>query len=195
MLTALPARQPTLPPHDDELTSLVRAAQSGDPQAWDRLVTRFDPHLRHVARGFRLPPADVDDIVQTTWLRVLGRIQQIREPSALGGWLATITRREALRLLQRHVREVLSDDPELGECADDHQPESAALEAERHAALTRALATLPPRHAHLMRLLATSECYQHISLHAGMPLGSIGPTRARCLARLSRHPELRALHA
>ena len=99
---------------DRELVSLVRASRAGDSAAWTQLVERFTPTLRRIARSYRLQPSDVDDVVQATWLRLFAHIEQLRDPAAVAGWLATTTRRECLRVLQGHVREHLTDDPDAG---------------------------------------------------------------------------------
>lgn len=191
-----PARQlsPDLGSSAD-LATLVDAARAGDDTAWRCLVARFERRLRDVVRSYRLSAADVDDVLQTTWLRLFSHIGEIREPAAIGGWLATTARRECLRLLQAPMREQLTDDPELGEQRDEDGPEIELLAAERHAVLNRALATLPERHRALMTLLASDAApdYQHISQTLAMPIGSIGPIRARSIARLLRHPELHGI--
>ena len=151
--------------------------------------------LRAIARSYRLSPIDVDDVVQATWLRLLTHIHQLREPAAIGGWLATTARRESLRVLQAATREQLTDDPGLGDGAEDDGPDAGILAADRRAVLARALATLPDRHSALMTLLAeqSKPDYRQISTTLGMPIGSIGPTRARILARLQHHPEVMSL--
>jgi DNA-directed RNA polymerase specialized sigma24 family protein len=94
------------------VAALARAAAEGDPHAWDALVRRFTPALRAAARGFRVGPADVDDVVQATWLTALTRIYQLRQPEAIAGWLLVTARRESMRRLQRGLREVLTDEPD-----------------------------------------------------------------------------------
>jgi RNA polymerase sigma factor (sigma-70 family) len=183
---------------DTPLASLVRAAQSGDDVAWAQLVERFDPMLRTVARSYRMRPADVDDAVQATWIRLYEHIDSVRDADAIGGWLATTVRRQALRLLQRHVREHLVDDAWPAACEDWCEgPEAHALATERRVVLTRALASLPDRQRRLMTLIASDPdtAYDQISASLGIPRGSIGPLRARGLACLERHPELRRLAA
>ena len=183
------------PQPDPELVKLVLAARAGDNRAWTALISRFDRTLRSIARSYGLTPADVDDAVQATWLDLFQDISRVREPATIAGWLATVTRRKAMRLLQVRVREHLTDDPGVSDRPDPHGPETSALEGERRAVLARALATLPERHRRLMILLLTQPTldYRHISDRLAMPIGSIGPIRARSLARLSRHPELHAL--
>jgi RNA polymerase sigma factor (sigma-70 family) len=180
---------------DADLGALVDAARAGDDAAWRCLVMRFERRLRDVVRSYRLSAADVDDVLQTTWLRLFSHIGEIREPAAVGGWLATTARRECLRLLQGPMREQPTDDPDLGEQCEQDGPETELLAAERHAVLSRALETLPERHRRLMTMLASDAAldYQHISQALAMPIGSIGPIRARSIARLLRHPELHGI--
>ncbi len=178
-----------------ELASLVQAALANDNAAWADLVGRFDGMLRTIARSYRLSPADVDDVLQTICLRLHQQLDRLRAPNAIAGWLATSIRRESLRVLQTHVREQLTDDTELLEGAEVGRPDTELLAAERNDVLQRALDTLPAHQRRLMVLLSTApEDYRKISAALDMPTGSIGPTRARGLARLERHPELRELH-
>lgn len=178
-----------------ELASLVKAAQANDNAAWTELVGRFERMLRRIARTYRLNDADVDDVLQTVWLRLHEHLDRLRDPNAIPGWLATTTRRESLRVLQKQTREQLTDDPELLEGVDLDRPSVELLAAERGEVLRRALSTLPSHQRRLMIMLATaSGDYRHISKTLQMPIGSIGPTRARSLSRLERHPELRRLH-
>lgn len=183
------------PERERELGSLVRAARADDNIAWSELVRRFDAMLRSIARSYRLCPADVDDVLQSVWLRLHQHLDRLRDPNAIASWLATTTRRESLRVLQMQVREQLTADPELLESAAPDQPDAELLESERTAVLRRAVNTLPAQQRRLIALLAEApEDYRKISATLDMPVGSIGPTRARGLARLQRHPELRDLH-
>jgi RNA polymerase sigma factor (sigma-70 family) len=190
--TALPERRAA---GEQQLIALVHGARAGDPTAWTRLVQRFDRVLRRIARSYGLAPTEVDDVVQMTWLDLLGAIEQIREPKAIGGWLATATRRNALRRIQSHVRERLTDDPLLGDCPDANEPEASALTLERDGALAAAIARLPGRHRDLVTVLLTHPTltYREIAELLCMPIGSIGPIRARALARLAHDARLGAL--
>jgi RNA polymerase sigma factor (sigma-70 family) len=179
---------------DIELCVIVAAAVKGNELAWQELVTRFDGRLRAAARAFRLSPADVDDVVQTTWLAALQALSSLREPRAVGAWLTTMVRRESLRSLQRRTHEV----PEEA-CAPVEEPDPVdatelLIAAERRAALRRAIATLPDRHRVLMERLSVEDDpdYRVIATALNMPAGSIGPIRARSLDRLARYPELAA---
>lgn len=178
----------------NDLFGLVQAACHGDNLAWTRLVGRYDGMLRAIARSYRLSPPDVDDAVQATWVQLYEHVDSIRDPGAVAAWLATTTRRQSLHVLQRRVREHLADDVAVGEAADAaEQPEYQALVSERRDALQRALRTLPTRERKLMQLLATDPDpdYRRIAAALDMPVGSIGPIRARSLERLQRNPELR----
>jgi RNA polymerase sigma factor (sigma-70 family) len=192
---ACPDRQVKPLERDRELHALVSAARAGDNRAWTALVRRFDEPLRRIARSYRLSAADVDDALQATWLRLFNSIDRLDSPAAVGAWLATTTRRECLRTLQAPVRERLTDDPLLGDGCHVEELEAGLMAAERREALTRALDALPERHRRLMALLSTDTCpdYQRISEELGMPVGSIGPIRQRCLARLAGDEKLAAL--
>jgi RNA polymerase sigma factor (sigma-70 family) len=176
-----------------ETSSLVSAARSGDNLAWSRLVERFDGMLRSVARSYRLTPQDVDDAVQATWVQLYEHIDTVRDTSAIAAWLATTVRRQSLHILQRRVREHLTDEPETMVTDPAEAPDATLLDGERRLVLTRALSTLPDRQRELMTLIAsdTTPNYKQIGARLGMPVGSIGPTRARCMARLQQHSELR----
>ena len=181
------------PEHQQDLIAIVDAARRGDAEAWTRLVGRFDPSLRRIARCYRLGPADVDDVVQNTWVELLTAIGKIREPAAIGGWLATVTRRNALRARQLPLREHVTDDPCLGDDLESPGPERDIIEAERQAVLEEAIAELPQPHRRLMTVLLTQPDldYRQVGEQLSMPVGSIGPSRARALARLARHAPLR----
>jgi RNA polymerase sigma factor (sigma-70 family) len=183
-------------PTNIELATLVAAARSGDDRAWTQLVDRFDRMLRSLARSYRLSTQDVDEAVQATWVKLYEHIGRVRDASAVGGWLATTVRRESLRLLQSHVREHMTDEPNLldGRIAG---PEAQLLETERCLVLDRALRTLPDRQRRLLTLIVREPDadYEQIGATLDMPVGSIGPIRARSLARLQHHRELREFAA
>jgi RNA polymerase sigma factor (sigma-70 family) len=186
-------------PRDDQaaLTLIVRSAAAGDEDAWRVLFERITPLLRTVARGFRLAPADVDDVVQTTWSRALSHISALNDPAAVTGWLVVIARRESLRLLQRAIVEVPTGDPPEPEHVDEAHPETEVLDAERRDVLRAALQRLPGRQRELMDALMTTpwRSYDDLSTALAMPIGSIGPTRIRSLERLRCDPDLAGLVA
>jgi RNA polymerase sigma factor (sigma-70 family) len=171
---------------------MVLAAQRGDPQAWNMLVQHYTPLLWSITRSARLPDADANDVIQTTWLRCLEHLGQLRSPTELGGWLATTARRETIRL-QRQAPSQRSEPAaaeDSGNRTELERPssEDLVLQAERRDALLRALAQLPAPCRHLLQLMTAEPPanYAEISAALGVPVGSIGPTRARCLQRLRR---------
>jgi RNA polymerase sigma factor (sigma-70 family) len=176
----------------DDLSYLAREAAAGDSHAWTDLVRRLDGILHTVARRYRLSAADVEDVVQTTWLRALAHLHRLNDPGAIAAWLIVTARREAMRTLQRSTREVLTDDVRAIEDLDHACPESLTIERERSAAVHGAVDRLPGRQRRLLSSMLTSPppSYEQISTRLDMPVGSIGPTRDRALARLRDDPEL-----
>jgi RNA polymerase sigma factor (sigma-70 family) len=175
-----------------DLSHLAREAAAGDERAWADLVGRLDGVLHTVARRYRLTAADVDDVVQTTWLRALAHLHRLNDPGAIGAWLIVTARREAMRTLQRATREILTDDPRAIDDLDPGSPEAIVIERERCAAVHGAVGRLPGRQRRLMTSMLGSPAttYAQISTRLEMPVGSIGPTRDRALARLREDPEL-----
>jgi RNA polymerase sigma factor (sigma-70 family) len=165
---------------------LVAAAAGGDQGAWDCLVERYGRVVWAVARSHRLSDADAADVSQTTWLRLVEHIDRIHEPERLGGWLATTAQRESLRLLRYSRREVpfLDEAEEPG--SPDLDPEAQAVARDEGAELRAAYATLSERCQALLRVVAVTPLgsYAEISAALGIPVGSIGPTRSRCLDQL-----------
>ena len=145
-----------------EIAALIRAARRGDELAWTRLHQQFDSTLRGIARSRGLSSHDVEDAVQNTWIKLHARIDGIQEPAAIAGWLATTVRRESLRLLQTHVRELPTADPMPSHASHEDGPEVRLLEGERRTALTRALTTLSDRQRRLMALIADDASYARI---------------------------------
>ncbi len=177
-----------------DLSALVKCAAQGDERAWVALVERFSGLVWSVARAFRLSHADAADVSQTTWLRFAEHLGDIHEPQAVGAWLATTTRRECLRTLRKAGRTVPTDFDDDHLLSPDSTPEvDASLDAGRQwAALKRAVDDLPEPGRALLRVLMTDPApsYLEAGKALGMPIGSIGPTRARALKRLRRNPEL-----
>lgn len=166
---------------------LVARVRDGDPAAWDQLVQRFASLLWGIARGHRLDTATAGDVVQTVWLRLVENLDTIREPAALPGWLSVTTRRECLRVLRTHGRTQPTEDEDLVAVpADDDPVDLHVLTEERDRALWAAFDRLGERCRLLLRVLMADPppSYDEVSQALDMPIGSIGPTRGRCLDRL-----------
>jgi RNA polymerase sigma factor (sigma-70 family) len=174
---------------------LIAAARAGDDHAWTAMVARNEPMLRSIARRYGLSAAQIDDVLQIAWMRLFEHIARLREPDAVGAWLAVTVRREAFRVLQVQVRERLTADPHRDEIADFPAPDAAVLERELRTTLERAIAKLPERHRRLMEaMLREPELdYRQVSERTGVPIGSIGPIRGRCLLRMANDPAIQAL--
>lgn len=167
--------------------AVVERAARGDADAWHELVDRYANLLWSIARAHRLDDATAADVVQTCWLRLVEQLGRLTDPERVGAWLATTARRECLRQIRRSAREQVSDDESL----DVADATSAALDAslllaERDALLWQALGDLGERCRELLRVLMADPApsYDEVSAALGMPVGSIGPTRMRCLAKL-----------
>jgi RNA polymerase sigma factor (sigma-70 family) len=169
-----------------EISTLVARAANREEPAWGELVARHNPMLRSIARGFRLTDQEAADAAQTTWLRLVLHITRLREPDHVAGWLASTMRHECLRLLRLRGREDLVDDwARVGPAAEE-PTDSALLRAERARSLWRAVDRLPPHQRRLLLALssATEPSYKEVAAAMSIPIGSIGPTRARALSRL-----------
>jgi RNA polymerase sigma factor (sigma-70 family) len=172
-------------------------ARKGDQQAWDVLVERYSPLIWSICRRYRLSRADAEDVGQRTWLLFVNHLGAIRDPAAVPGWLATVTRRECGRVV-RAARGPQAAGQLLDENIPDKQittAEQELLAAECHVALLDAFTCLSPSRQQLMAMLIEDPPvpYTEISARLGIPVSSIGPTRRRCLDQLRRHPAIAAL--
>jgi RNA polymerase sigma factor (sigma-70 family) len=167
---------------------LLQRAAAGERQAWDQLVERYARLVWAVARSFGLDDATAGDVSQTVWLRLVEHCDRIRDPERLAGWLATTTRREALRVLRGQRRQLPSKAIEATPDRTSPQPDELLLDDELLRSVFRAFGGLPDRCQQLLRLLCAEPRldYATISELIGRPIGSIGPTRARCLDHLRR---------
>lgn len=171
-----------------DVADAVRRAAAGDKAAWNSLVESFSRLIWSVAGSHRLGPADSAEVVQTTWLRLLENLDRITYPERLGGWLATTARHESLRQLRLRGREIATDDESRLDGASPDgvpTPESVMLDRDRDRILWAAFAKLPDNCRDLLRLVVVvAPPYTEVAAALDMPVGSIGPTRARCLKRL-----------
>jgi RNA polymerase sigma factor (sigma-70 family) len=182
---------------DNPVTELVAAALHGDHVSWNRIVDRYTPLLLSVIRRHRLQGDDAEDVVQTVWLRLVEKLEGIREPEALPGWIVTTARNECLHVIKarRFVSPTDLEDRGWPQGTGPSAVDSDLLDAERHEALLMAMAELPERQRSLLLLLIEDPplSYEEISSRLRVPVGSIGPTRARALARVRGYEAVQAL--
>jgi RNA polymerase sigma factor (sigma-70 family) len=178
---------------DHDIGELVARALGGDELAWSALVDRYIPLVLAVARSYRLGVHDIEDVNATIWLRLVEHLRDLRQPRALPKWIVTTTRNECVRLLRSRQRTTPVDpaslqDHETEACTDD--VDAKLMRLERQQILRDAFAELSEHEQRLMRLLVVDPPvkYAEISRRLGIPMGSIGPTRARCLQKLRDMP-------
>lgn len=184
---------------DPSVIALVTRAVNSDQDAWNDIVERYAPLVWSICARYRLNDQDIEDVGQTVWLLLVEHLGKLREPAALPGWLATTTHRECQRALTTARRTegagTKLDDALL--VVDAAVIEQEILAAERNTALRLALRDLPPRCQQLLAMLISDppRSYAEISATLQIPVGSIGPQRARCLERLRRSAALAGLGA
>jgi RNA polymerase sigma factor (sigma-70 family) len=171
-----------------EVARLVRRAATGDTRAWDGLIDKFGKLIWSITRDFKLVESDAADVFQTTWMRLVEHIDRIEHADRVGSWLAATARNECLRCLASRKRLVLANEDVAIDGPANHGAEidEALLAHERAQTVRAAMTQLPRRWQRLMELLMADPpaSYAQISDELGLPVGSIGPTRGRCLARL-----------
>jgi RNA polymerase sigma factor (sigma-70 family) len=180
---------------DPVVVALVARAGAGDREAWHEIVERYAPLVWSVCARHRLTAADADDVGAMVWLRLVERLDSLRDPAALPGWLATTTHHECVNLLRvrdRYADHSTDDDdpPDPGPTSDEW-----LLTQERHIALRGAFAELSDHCRRLLSLLFSDPPtpYGTISATLGLPIGGIGPNRQRCLDKLRRTGPMAAL--
>jgi RNA polymerase sigma factor (sigma-70 family) len=171
----------------DSVADLLHRISNGDPAAWDEILRRYGKLVSTIVQSFRLQEADALDAMQMTWLRLAENADRVQFPERLGGWLATTARRECLRILRQaklrpHLTDVAPEiiaDPSTG-------PEQRAIDANTTRTLWKLIDELSPRQRTLLRMLFTDNTcsYTKAARITGIPLGGIGPTRARALRQL-----------
>jgi RNA polymerase sigma factor (sigma-70 family) len=151
------------------------------------IVTEFSPLLWHVARAAGLSPGDAQDVLQTVWMRLIEHLDDIRTPTALAGWLVVTTRREAWRVRAAERKQIPTDQESFAELPvkGPGSEEQVVIEDQRRR-LWAAIRRLSPRCQELLRIVAfvPRPDYAAVAAGLGMQIGSIGPTRGRCLAKL-----------
>jgi len=182
------------------VTDLVTRAQNGDQQAWDALVERYAPLVWSICRRHRLGGTEASDVGQAVWLRLVDELATVRDQAALPRWLTTATLRQCGRALRaggrQQAAEYLLD---TGDIPGGHtgMVEHELQAAARNAALREAFTHLSPRCQQLMAMLIEDPPVPdaEISARLGIPAGSIGRDRGRCLEQLRRHPAVAVLIA
>jgi RNA polymerase sigma factor (sigma-70 family) len=167
--------------------ALMSAARQGSDDAIGEIVTEFSPLMWHIARAAGLNPGDAEDVLQTVWMRMIEQLNSIRTPAALAGWLVTTTRREAWRVRAAERRHVPADQESFAEQPDDGPgAEEQVMIDEQRRTLWDTIRQLSPRCQELLRIIAfvPRPDYTAVAAALGMPIGSVGPTRGRCLAKL-----------
>jgi RNA polymerase sigma factor (sigma-70 family) len=177
-----------------EVGELFRSARCGDRRAWRELLEKYLPLIGAIARGYRLNNADIEDVSQTVCLRLVEHLHRIRRAEALPAWIATAARRESLRLARHRGRIVPIECPDNisgSDAPDGHRDVDAnLLNLELGRVLCEGLSQLPANQRELLILLSDEQSYSYreIGEILAMPIGSIGPTRSRGLARIKATP-------
>ena len=170
--------------------ALLERVGRGEAQAWDELVGQFAGLVWSVARSYRLGRAATDDVVQTVWLRLAEHSSRIRQPERLAAWLATTTRNEALRVIRQSSRIAGGSNDHVFDVQEPTVPsvDERVVDLDDREQVLAAFRQLSPEDQQLLRLLCAVPPidYETIAEILGRPIGSIGPTRARCLERLRR---------
>ncbi len=189
-MSELPTGPTTGPPSLwENAASLLDRWRTGEPAALEELVRLLSPMLWQVVRATGLDRAAAEDVVQTTWLTLVRSGDSISEPRAVVGWLCTTARREAWRVGRLSSRQQPVEDEVIAHrLPDGPAPEGQVLLADDNARLWACLDRLPERCRRLLRIVAAESRpdYTGLAEHLGMPVGSIGPTRGRCLEKLRR---------
>jgi RNA polymerase sigma factor (sigma-70 family) len=171
----------------ERMAELLDAARGGSDDALSRIVTEHSPLLWHVARAAGLSSGDAEDVMQTVWLRLLAHLDDIRTSTALTGWLVVTARREAWRVRAAGRKQVPAGSEALDTLPDQGTgPQEQVLIDDQRRTMWVAIAQLSERCQELLRVVAfvPRPDYSAVAAELGMPIGSVGPTRGRCLAKL-----------
>jgi RNA polymerase sigma factor (sigma-70 family) len=169
--------------------SLLQACRRGDARAWQQILDRYERLVYSIPLNFGLRHSDADDVAQTTFTALLQSLDSIQDEERLGAWLATVARRQTWKLVERRRRESLDDHTTLDRLSTD---DDARAKVERLEWLHQGLSMMDDRCRALLGSLYfddTEPAYADVAATFGIPVGSIGPTRARCLQKLRTHLE------
>jgi RNA polymerase sigma factor (sigma-70 family) len=179
---------------------LLRAARAGEENAWEQIIARYQSLINAIARRHRLEPSDGHDVSQYVWMQLVDHIDRLRDPCALRGWISVTTTHRCYEILRAHKRSFSVDPLAVGRfdfvAAMAQQIDSEShteidddlLRAEQRRAVRQGLAELTETQQQLLLLLVADPPvpYSEISRRMNLPVGSIGPTRARLLRKLER---------
>jgi RNA polymerase sigma factor (sigma-70 family) len=199
MQQARQSQTATTPAPAPDPAGLVDRIRAGDESAWRELSDQYEPLLRWLARQHGLSAEDAADVIQLTWLRCLEHLDQLAHKDRLASWLATICRRECMRLATNGRREVPLSEPDMAPLMAGQgrqwDPCDEVLRDDERRRLYSAIMALPERQRMVVVEVLTREdrSYLDLSHRLGLPVGSIGPTRQRALTRLRRDPRLAGL--
>jgi RNA polymerase sigma factor (sigma-70 family) len=177
----------TPPDRSARMASLLDAARGGNENALGQIVTEVSPLLWQVARAAGLSSGDAEDVLQTVWLRLISHLDDIRSSTALTAWLVVTTRRESWRVRAAGRKQLPADQEWLAALPDEAPgSEAQAIVDDQRRALWDAIGQLSPRCQELLRIVAfvSRPDYATVAAALGIPRGSVGPTRGRCLAKL-----------
>ncbi|HEX4472404.1 MAG TPA: sigma-70 family RNA polymerase sigma factor [Nocardioides sp.] len=171
----------------DAATDAFRRWRTGEDAALDELVALMSPVLWHVVRATGLDRETAEDVIQNTWLTLVRSADSVRDPQAITRWLCTSARREAWRVSKAATRiRPVDDDVLAARMPPESSPESEVVSNDEKALMWEALTRLPERCQRLLRIVAWEPRpdYSSVAETLDMPIGSIGPTRRRCLDKL-----------
>ncbi len=166
---------------------LIAMCLGGDGLAWEALIMRYRRLIYSVPARFMFPSADASDVFQAVCLKLIEHLHQLKDESKLSAWLITTTTRQCIHLKALKVREVTTDEDFEEPAAPGDNIEELRILTEQEQTVREAVNQLPQRCRSLIELLyfdPKSLSYEEISIQSGMPVPSIGPTRARCLEKL-----------
>lgn len=170
-----------------ELASTAfKAWRAGERSALDDLVSVMTPVLWQVVRSYRLDEAEAVDTIQNTWLAFMRSHESINDPQAVAKWLTTSARRAAAKAAAPHRSTPVEDEVLARKLPSQRSTESVVIEDDQTMRLWNAVRTLSERCQRLLRVIAFEQRpdYEHLAADLGMPVGSVGPTRGRCLSKL-----------
>ena len=174
---------------DQSDAALVRCCLAGEQSAWEALVHRYQNLVYTIPRRLGLNTTDVEDVFQAVWLQLYANLAHIREPAKLAAWLVVTARRESWRISRRHLP--VAEDEALADtgrwAAGDASTEQVVTQYEQHLLLRNVLERLNERCRKLLHLLfydPENPSYETIAATLSIPVGAIGPNRARCLGKL-----------